>query len=344
MNFKRYFYVTFGCIVLSLLVIVGMVIIVDPYQQYRESEKFMSNQRLCNPGIAKHQDYDAVIVGSSMSMNHYPSQVDSLFGWNAINLTVKGGVDADYNLLFPHIIRQGKVNHMIWGLDFFSFTLPVTFSAEPYLYDNKWWNDYPYWLNYTSCTNLFNKLTNRKIAVSRDVVYHFDAPCGRDYLLQYYERDNNEKYHKNYDFTQMKERFQAMEMVVMPVLTDVDVYIYFTPYSILEFKMFEQYGHWEQVLEFKQYMIERLLQYPNVKIYDFQKEEFICNLDEYMDLRHHSHAYNKCIIECMHRDSCRVNEDNYKKDLAVLDSLVKNYRIEYNVERLTINEAIRKAL
>ena len=66
---------------------------------------------------------------------------------------------------------------------------------------------------------------------------------------------------------------------------------------------------------------------PNVKLYDFQKEAFICNLDEYMDLRHHSHAYNKRIIECMHKDSCRVSEDNYKKDLAVLDSLVKHYRL-----------------
>ena len=91
--------------------------------------------------------------------------------------------------------------------------------------------------------------------------------------------------------------------------------------------MLEQYGHWQQVLDLKQYMIEKLLKYPNVKLYDFHKEEFICNLDEYMDLRHHSHAYNKRIIECMYKDSCRVREDNYKKDLAVLDSLVKHYRL-----------------
>lgn len=326
MNFKRHFYVTLGCIVLLLLFIVGTVIIVDPYQQYRKSEVFIHNQRLENPGVAKHHDYDAVIVGSSMSMNHYPSQVDSLFGWNTINLTTKGGLDADYNLLFPHIARQGKVKHMIWGMDFFSFTLPVTFSAEPYLYDDNWWNDFPYWFNYTTYENIIIKLKS-KHKVSRDEISHFESPSGLEYLMKYYERDNNDKYFAKDDFSLMKQRFDGMEEKLMSVLHEVEVFIYFPPYSILEFKMLEQYGHWKQVLDFKQYMIEKLLKYPNVKLYDFQKEAFICNLDEYMDLRHHSHAYNKRIIECMHKDSCRVSEDNYKKDLAVLDSLVKHYRL-----------------
>lgn len=327
MNSKRYFFITLGCILLSLLMIVGAVVIVDPYQQYRQSDAFMSNQRLSNPGIAKTQDYDAVIVGSSMAMNHYPSQIDSLFGWNTINMTVKGGVDADYSLLFPHIVRQEKVKHMLWGLDFFSFTLPVTYSAEPYLYDNKRWNDFPYWLNYTACTNTFNKLIKRKIVISRDAMYHFTSPNGKDVLLKYYERDNNEKYFAKDDFSQMKQRFDIMESCVMPSLSEVDVYVYFPPYSILEFKMFEQYGHWEQVLELKQYIIEKLLEYPNVKLYDFQKEEFICNLEEYMDLRHHSHAYNKRIIECIYKDSCRVEKESYIKELSVLDSLVDKYSL-----------------
>lgn len=326
-KFKRLFYVTIGCIAAILLLIVGVVVAVDPYQQYRKSDVFILNQRLENPGVAKHHDYDAVIVGSSMSMNHYPSQVDSLFGWNTINLTTKGGLDADYSLLFPHLIRQGKVKHMIWGIDFFSFTLPVTFSAEPYLYDNEWWNDFPYWFNYTSFENILKKI-NTKEHVSRDEISHFDSHLGKEHLLKYYERDNNETYFGKYDFTVMKSRFDEMIQSLMPIMDEVELYIYFTPYSIFEFKMFEQYGHWEQILDFKYHMIEELLKYSNVKLYDFQKEEFICNLDEYMDLRHHSHAYNKRIIDYIHKDSCRVRE--YEKDLMVLDSLVRNYVIVLN--------------
>lgn len=327
MNFKKYFYISFIGVVISLLTIVGLVVVVDPYQQYRASDKIIVNQRLSNPGIAKQHDYDAVIVGSSMAMNHYPSQVDSLFGWNTVNLTTMGGTDEDYKLLFPFLVDQGKVKRMIWGVDYFSFFRPTTvFLSEPYLYDNRWWNDYPYWLSYTSLKNVVNKL-KMKVPQDRDKLYHFNSPSGREHLLKYYDRDNNEKYFGKDDFSRMKERFDAMERVVMPVLKDVEVYVYFPPYSICEFLMYDQYGHWEQVKAFKQYMIERLLSYPNVKLYDFQIEEFICNMDEYMDLRHHSHVYNKRIIECIHADSCRVREENYKQDMLVLDSLVRNYEI-----------------
>lgn len=328
MNFKKYFFITFGGIVISLLLIVGMVVLVDPYQQYRASDKFIFNQRLENPGVAKHHDYDAVIVGSSMAMNHYPFQVDSLFGWNTINLTTMGGTDADYCLLFPYIAAQGKVKHMIWGLDFFSFFRPTTdFLSEPYLYDAKWQNDYPYWLNYTSFKNVIKKLRTRGTNCSRNEIYHFNSPSGKEHLIKYYERDNNERYFAKYDFTRMEQRFNRMTEAVMPALADVEIYLYFPPYSILEFKMLEQYGHWEQVLGFKRYMIEKLLEYPNVRLYDFQTEEFICNLNEYMDLRHHSHVYNKRIVEYMEKDSCRVEQESYNDNLFLQDSLVRHYEL-----------------
>ncbi len=327
MSFKKYFYITFIGIVVLLLAMVGMVIVVDPYQQYRASDKFVGNQRLENPGVAKHQDYDAVIVGSSMAMNHYPSQADSLFGWHTINLTTMGGTDEDYKLLFPYLGEQGKVKHMIWGIDFFSFFRPTTlFLSESYLYDDSWLNDYPYWINYTSLKNVILKLKKEGIT-HRDNLYHFDSPSGKEHLLKYYERDNNEKYFGKNDFTRMEERFDAMEQVVMPALENVEIYAYFPPYSICEFMMYEQYGHWEEVMSFKRYMTEKLLKYPNVKLYDFQVEDFICNMDEYMDLRHHSHAYNKRIVECMAKDSCRVCEENYNHDLLVLDSLVRCFEI-----------------
>lgn len=326
MNFKKYFYISFIGIVISLLTIVGMVVVVDPYQQYHASDKFIGNQRLENPGVAKHHDYDAVIVGSSMAMNHYPSQVDSLFGWNTINLTTMGGLDSDYILFFPHLVRQGKVKNMIWCLDYFCFSLPITYLSEPYLYDDNYWNDCSYCLNYSSLKDVLSKLQEKTIS-HRDSLYHFNQPSSREHLLKYYERDNNEKYFERYDFTTMEERFNEMERVVMPALKDVEVYVYFPPYSICEFLMCDQYGHWEQVKAFKQYMTECLLKYPNVRLYDFQIEEFICNMNEYMDLRHHSHAYNKRIIECIHVDSCRVREDNYNKDLMVLDSLVRNFKL-----------------
>ena len=325
MNFKKYFYISFIGIIISLLTIVGMVVFVDPYQQYRASDVFIGNQRLENPGVAKHHDYNAVIVGSSMAMNHYPSQVDSLFGWNTINLTITGVLDNDYSKILPYIAHWGKMKHLIMTIDHFSFIRPVI-PLDAYLYDNKWLNDLEYWLNYTSLKCTVNKLNSKK-ELSRDEKYHFTQPCGKELVLNYYNRDNKASYFANYDFDHMEQRFDEMLEMIMPSLSDVNVYIYFPPYSILKFKFYEQYGHLKRILDFKMYVIDALLHYENVKLYDFQREDFICNLDEYMDIFHHSHAYNKRIIECIHADCFRVTEGNYRQDLLVLDSLVRNFEI-----------------
>ena len=238
-----------------------------------------------------------------------------------------GGIDEDYSLLLPYIVQKGKMKHLLWCIDYFSFYRPITiFLSEPYLYDDRWWNDYPYWLNYTSLKNVVNKI-NSKQRIHRDSIYHFDSPSGKEHLLKYYKRNNNDKYLGKFDFTKMEKRFKKMEEVVMPLLKDVDVYIYFPPYSILEFKIYQQYDHLEQILKFKKYMIEHFLKYPNVKMFDFQKEDFICNLEEYMDLMHHSHAYNKRIIEYIHKDSCRVQKGTYNNEFIKLDSLIIDYKL-----------------
>lgn len=80
MHYKRGFIQIIVAIVVLLVAIGAFVAIVDPYQQYRQHEKYLGNQRLEIAGVARHHDYNAVITGSSMAMNHYPSQVDSLWG------------------------------------------------------------------------------------------------------------------------------------------------------------------------------------------------------------------------------------------------------------------------
>lgn len=56
-------------------------------------------------------------------------------------------------------------------------------------------------------------------------------------------------------------------------------------------------------------MIQKLGQLPNVKVFDFQKRDLITRLDQYMDLRHHSHDYNRKIMEYLHDGKYRADAD-----------------------------------
>lgn len=328
MNYKKLVIQSLVIIAIILVTIASFVIYIDPYQQYSYKDGYISNQRLENPGIAKWHDYNAIITGSSMSMNHYPTQIDSLFGWNTINLSVMGSTGYDYEHLIPFVIKQGKVENVIMELDFFSF-IRHTIKLDLYLYDNNIWNDYEYWFNYTSIENCIKKLSS-KLTISKDKLYHFNSPCGKEIVTKKYNEATWKYFREEqYNFEKMKECFDKTTLPVFSLNRNVGYYIYFPPYSIFEFKLLEKYGFLDDVLNFKKYTCERLLELPNIKLYDFQCDSsYICDLDEYMDIRHHSHKFNKRIIKDIYLDTHRVTKGNYLEMINELERLTIGYKVE----------------
>lgn len=63
---------------------------------------------------------------------------------------------------------------------------------------------------------------------------------------------------------------------------------------------------------------------PNVHIYDFQVADWVQNLDEYMDLRHHSHRYNRRIIECLRQGRYKLPAD-WSKQIDEFAKMVRTY-------------------
>lgn len=328
MNYKKLVIQSLVIIAIILVTIASFVIYVDPYQQYGYKEGYISNQRLENPGIAKWHDYNAIITGSSMSMNHYPTQIDSLFGWNTINLTMMGSSSYDLEILIPFVIKQGKVRHIIMDFNYFYYALTPR-KLDLFLYDNNVLNDYEYWFNYTTLENCIKKLSNKSI-ISKDELYHFSSPCGKDIVTKKYN-EATWKYFRGeqYDFEKMKECFDKTTFPIFSLNKNVEYYIYFSPYSILEFKLLEKFGFLDEVLIFKKYVCEKLLDLPNIKLYDFQCDSsYICDLDEYMDIRHHSHKFNKRIIEDIYYDTHRVTKENYLDMIKEMERLTVGYEIK----------------
>lgn len=321
MSFRKLFLQTLGVICITISVIALFVWYVDPYQQYRADDVYIGTQRLEIPGIARHHEYDAVILGSSMCMNHYPRQIDSLFGWHTYNFTFMGANSNDYKEALPMIISQHKVRHIIWGLDIFSFTKNGNL-IESYLYDDNRWNDIAYLLNYTSVKNCFYKLF-RPLPV--DDLYHFSSPANEEAFKKAYASAKKEYFSEDrYDYDAMCELFDN-DINTPPLYKEVDdVIIYFPPYSIGEFLLLRDCGYLDTYIKFKKYIIEQFLKLDNVRIYDFQVDDWIMNLDEYMDLRHHSHKYNRRIIECIYNNQYRLN-DNYLEQIDEFVQMVENY-------------------
>ena len=76
-NSRKWFVLFIALVVLVLAMVAGLTALVDPYFLFHKPisgiSYQMDNERYQNYGIARTFDYDAVIVGTSMSENFKPS-------------------------------------------------------------------------------------------------------------------------------------------------------------------------------------------------------------------------------------------------------------------------------
>lgn len=321
--YKKLVLQSLTAIILLLIAIGCFVFIIDPYQQYHASDGYTGNQRCEIGGVARNHDYDAFFTGSSMAMNHYPEQVDSLWGWKTKNFSLMGATDDDYAVILPFVLSRGKAKNVIIGIDFFSFARRRG-AVNKYLYDDNRLNDYEYLWNYTSLKNAIKYALDK---IPEKNLYHFNSPVGRKPLSNSYNSVITAGGYEGeiFDAESMIIRYNESLLPTIAGSSDsIKWHIYFPPYSIGEFMIYDKYGDLDACLELKSHIISTLKNLPNVELYDFQVSPWIDNLDQYQDVRHHSHEYNRAIMESIHAGRFRIHDydENYPDNLRLM---IKQY-------------------
>lgn len=320
----------FLILIFILIILAGIAIFiyyVDPSQLYHKHETYLGDQRYEIAGVAKNHNYDAAIIGTSMLMNHYPEQIDSLFGWKTKNMTLMGATHDEYDVLLPYLVKTGKAKNIILGLDLFSFTSELG-AIPKELYDDNPFNDINYLLSYQGLKHSINYL---KGGLPEKNLYHFESPNGKEHLAKSVKGVlkgapkiyNFNKNQKDFDNHLLKHIKNAPK--------DIHWYVYLPPVSIGEFSIMYSQDQLDKALMLRKHILLSLDSLPNVTLFDFQMEPWITNLDEYMDNHHHSHKYNRDIIESIYRNEFVFNKDSidFRNDrlrhLAplYLDSLLK---------------------
>ena len=80
------------------------VIVIDPFQVYRPATRYLppidrTTQVYANAGVARSYAYDSAVVGTSVTENFRPSQMDSLLGGRFIKLCTSAGTAYNHALL-----------------------------------------------------------------------------------------------------------------------------------------------------------------------------------------------------------------------------------------------------
>lgn len=319
---------------ICLAVVAAVIGVIDPFFHYHKPLKDLSyplnNERYQNDGIVKHFDYDAVITGTSMTLNFKTSELDELFGVHSIKVSFPGAMYKEIN---DNLVKAVSANPDIrlvvrgldknWLLEDADETGYDRDSYPTYLYDDLLYNDVYYVLNKDV---LFNN-TRAVLGYTRSgqKTTDFDTygnwthafSFGKDAVEAVYHRVDKvdeEQEVTDDDLLMLRENLTQNVTDLAETHPEIDFYLFFTPYSIYYWDNLNQTGTLQKQLAIEEEAIRILLEYDNIYLFAFSDLfEMTCNPDNYKDEIHYSEEINSQILKWMSRKEHLLTKENYQE-------------------------------
>ncbi|WP_314777723.1 hypothetical protein [uncultured Solobacterium sp.] len=337
----------FSVVVLVCVVVISsLTVYVDPYMHYHKPliNKFyyeLDNQRSQNNGIIKHFDYDAVITGTSMTETFKTSEMDEIFGCNAIKVPFSGASFKEINDNLELALKtHPNIKYVIRSLDRYGFLAGKNAMRDDlgdyptYLYDNNPFNDIEYLLNRDV---LYNRIYNMAVDAKyqgKVGITSFDEysnwmkhyKFGKDAVLRALFEDREYKF---YDAEQTEtlsdeERETIRETVVQNITALADLYpntqfyYFLPPYSAAYWGSLRQRGELKKQIEIEEYALSLIVSHKNIHLFGWNRFDITDNLNNYKDFTHYGEWVNSWMLYQMHQDIGRLDESNYQTYLKEL--------------------------
>lgn len=328
----------------TLLLAAGVVYAVDPFQHYRAMTLMtpkvdVTLQAYYNIGFARNYEYDTLLLGSSVTENTSTKQVEALFGGKAINLAFSGGTLPAYARMMDAAFDTRELERVFLCLDSFSV------AAEPektqmhiptYLYDKNPFNDVFYLLSWDSIAKVidvleYNASPDAPEAIDLDRLYYWGDQVSygewRTLLTFSFDgvfSDPLPAVGQTENMAENIDRYLAKYFAAYP---DTEFYLFLPPYSALQWYSEDKHGMLERQLYYRSYISERLLEYPNVRLFDFQaNRDWVESLDYYKDMAHYSPEINQAMTDAMAQGAFRVtNMDELEANNEEIRAIAKGF-------------------
>lgn len=340
---KRFFVTLTVIATVGLAGFASIIAYIDPFFHYHKPiEGFpyvVDDQVDMNPGLARHMDYDGVLLGSSMTVNFTASSFERDLGLKVQKLSYNGAYPKDQANIMEQVFEANpSVERVFLGIDELNYSADVNETKYPvtdYLYDNNPFNDVKYLLNKDVMLDYVLKpLVDRSDATDWDMIYpmwwkpeHYNLANVRLYYTPAEEIT---------DTTPLEEYIAGIEknlnVNIIPFIEehpDTEFTIFYPPYSILYWYDAKRTGDVDIIVGKLKYMTERLLAYDNVEVYLFcGDEDIITNFDNYADYTHYSTAVCDYMVSCFETGEHRIVFSNYESEFEALRQLALNYPYE----------------
>ena len=342
MTRKRWSLTVAALLLAALSAIIALVVIVDPFEIYHRALFYnppyeSETQMYSVAGVARSYDYDSIIIGSSMTENFRPSQLDALLGGRFVKLCVNGGTPFNHKQMMDMAFSTHDVKRVFYGLDVDALSFfYITPKAEmpTYLYDDDLTNDVQYWFNQSVLFKYIPLCLSTRGQTDpdqRDTMYCWGDlyNYGKDAALAGLKFDKKQFKQEppSETPTLSQQSMLNVEHNILPFVRenpDTQFIFFFPPYSAARWYEFYRQGQMGYHLNQKEAVIDALLPFDNVKIYDFHAETaWITDLDNYIDTWHYGPWISDSMAESISRGEYRITSvAQAQENNAVIRSLV----------------------
>lgn len=318
----------------------AIVIVVDPFFHYRtpdpEAEVWFE-QRCQTAGLLRSQDYETVLMGTSLAANYRPLWFDAYFDTKTVKATFPNGGFHEFSQALDYACETHDVKRVIFGLDPNILVRSVEEAPDQlpaYLYDTNPWNDSPYLLNKDVLVRALyvvrEKAAGNTQALQDAFVWDGNVFFSKELALAGYKRPEiGDTVLPEDALLGVCDENLAVVKTWLEEHPDTEFIFYYSPYSILFWDKMARMGQTDAMFAVLKHATEELLAYDNARVQCFLTDiDTITDLDNYADHIHVAGRVTWKMSKAMAGTEHLLTLENYEAKLDALREYVLNYDYE----------------
>ena len=336
MKSRTFFLATLACVLLALAGTAGVVAWVNPLLTAGALEEggtaLFVNERYEMAGLIRYQDYEDIVMGTSLVANYRASWFTEGTGRKTLKVTFPDGRLSEFGIALDLAFRtHGTLNTVYFCLDP-NILIREDQSVElpEYLYNDNPADDLQFYINGESLAlAVKSMLLGDDAKVPLDEAFIWDEKYEFSWGSAFGAYIRPEKAGEPLPAGAYLAAAQAnMDMICSWIEEhpDTQFRIWFPPYSILYWDKAQREGTTEAILTSLEYACGRLLVYENVSIHSFLYDKWtITDLGLYTDHIHCSSEVTMKAVREMNDGGWRIWPDYYVGQIDELRKYLNSY-------------------
>lgn len=342
MKSKRFFIAVLAGVLLCFGVLTALLSAEDPFFVLGGIEEgetaLFDNQRYQMAGLIRHQDYQAVVMGTSLAANYRASWFTEGLGESTLKITFPDGWISEFDTALDLAFRtHPQLNTVFFCLDpniLIRSDRNRTVELPLYLYNSNPLDDVEYLLNADTYQLALHTWLERKEnkTVPLDDAYLWEGSHGFSKawaLVSYPRPEVNPNPLPEDAFLEAAEENLTVLLGWAQEHPDVQFNIWFPPYSVLYWDKVTREGTRDAVLAAVEYAAGRLMECENIAVYSYLYTPGIVDqLYYYADHIHCSANVTQWVTNRLLAQEGRLTPENLSGEMDALRAFALDYDYE----------------